>query len=254
MKHENNDDKETQDSINQQQDQNVDYKSIIIPDNVWVAWPNYSSMDPNSNLFALNQNYIPSSEKESQAAAGSQGGKKKRGRRPLRPFDPIKKKTEEKDKYWLRSFRSYMKFNYPNIESTLTDEEKDFWLDHLGGNGKPDKGNRFLSYGKKYKDYLFSHQTFVEQFQSWFSNYGQCELVKKCKPETDLWFVYYDYASKELYNYTPQKEKIPEQQLSEVENIEKTQEQILEEMMRFYMSMGWAYANFPLENQNKKML
>mmetsp|Transcript_18020 Transcript_18020/g.18016 ORF Transcript_18020/g.18016 Transcript_18020/m.18016 type:complete len:136 (+) Transcript_18020:314-721(+) len=132
-----------------------------------------------------------------------------------------------------------MKFNYPNIESSLTDEEKTFWLDHLGGNGKPDKGNKFLSYGKKYKDYLFSRQFFVEQFQSWFNNYGQCELVKKCKPDSDLWFVYYDYAAQELYNYTPHKEKVVSQKANEIVNGEKSQGEIMEEMMRFYMAMGW---------------
>lgn len=60
-----------------------------------------------------------------------------------------------------------------------------------------------MSYGRKYKDYLFSHAVFVEQFQKWFVKFGEAELSKKCRTGSDLWFVFYDYASKELYHYRP---------------------------------------------------
>lgn len=131
--------------------------------------------------------------------------KRKRGRKPIRPNDPIKKKTEEKDKYWLRAFRAYMKEIYPHVKQNFTESERDFWRNHLGANGKPDKGNRFLSYGRRYKDYLFSHPTFVTYFKNWFQEHGEEELSKKHKPESPLWFVFYDYADKELFNYTPRK-------------------------------------------------
>lgn len=135
-------------------------------------------------------------------------GKKKRGRKPLRPFDPVRKKTEEKDKYWLRAFRSYMKANYVILRAEMSADDRIFWREHLGVEGKPEKGRRydicsFLSYGKKYKDYLFSHPTFVFHFQRWFTQHGAAELGKKYPQNTDLWFVFYDFASKELLNYVP---------------------------------------------------
>src|SRR5574343_341559 len=49
---------------------------------------------------------------------------KKRGRKPIRPLDPIKKKTEEKDKYWLRAFRAYMRAYYPTVRERLRTEEQ----------------------------------------------------------------------------------------------------------------------------------
>lgn len=130
-------------------------------------------------------------------------GRKKRGRKPLRPFDPVKKKTEEKDKYWLRAFRSYMKLNYALLRGEMSEEDRLFWKEHLGPDGKPEKGRKYLSYGKKYKDFLFSHVTFVNHFQRWFTQFGESELSKKYPRDTGLWFVFYDFGSKELYNYTP---------------------------------------------------
>lgn len=128
---------------------------------------------------------------------------KKRGRKPIRPNDPIKKKTEEKDKYWLRVFRGYMKTRFAEISHLLSNEEIKFWQDHLSPKGIPDKGNIFSSYGKKYKNFLFSQPSFVFYFQEWFYKLGEIELGKKCKPGSDLWFVFFDYASKELVNYIP---------------------------------------------------
>jgi hypothetical protein len=128
-------------------------------------------------------------------------GKKRRGRRPLRPFDPIKKKTEEKDKYWLRGFRAYMKAEYNHIRSEMSTEDRTFWREYLSTRGKPKKGNSYLSYGKKYKDFLFAHKTFTDLFRQWFIAKGQEELAKKCEPNSDLWFVFYDYGVKQLLPY-----------------------------------------------------
>ena len=52
----------------------------------------------NSESFSL----IDNDEKKMQE-------RPKRGRKRLRPNDPIRTKTEEKDKFWLRAFRSYMR-------------------------------------------------------------------------------------------------------------------------------------------------
>ena len=91
---------------------------------------------------------------------------KKRGRKPIRPLDPVKKKTEEKDKYWLRNFRKYIKENFSKISTNMSEEDLNFWTEHLGNQGVPEKGNKFSSYGKKYKNYLFSNYDFVSRFQN----------------------------------------------------------------------------------------
>lgn len=103
----------------------VGFKVITPPGNLWNAWGEYP-FDLNSPLLALNQNYVQKPDFQPQSPCLTPGTKKKRGRRPLRPFDPIKKKTEEKDKYWLRAFRSYMKFYFAHIEDSLNEEEKEF--------------------------------------------------------------------------------------------------------------------------------
>mmetsp|Transcript_18497 Transcript_18497/g.33371 ORF Transcript_18497/g.33371 Transcript_18497/m.33371 type:complete len:232 (-) Transcript_18497:36-731(-) len=126
---------------------------------------------------------------------------KRRGRKPIRPNDPIRKKTEEKDKYWLRAFRAYMKAHIAELKKLLLPAELKWWKFYLSADGKPGKGHSYLSYGKMYKNYIFSQPTFVKFFRSWFTEFGDQELRRKCAPGTDLWFVFYDYAQNELYNY-----------------------------------------------------
>lgn len=67
--------------------------------------------------------------------------KKRRGRRPLRPQDPIRKKTEEKDKYWLRAFRAFMRASYATLRESMKPKEFEFWDFYLGPKGKPGRGN-----------------------------------------------------------------------------------------------------------------
>lgn len=38
-------------------------------------------------------------------------------------------------------------------------------------------------------------------FQKWFTEHGEKELRKKCEPGTERWFVFYDYAARDLYSY-----------------------------------------------------
>lgn len=54
-----------------------------------------------SNMDIVLGNQLSSLEAEAQKEPSSPGSemRKKRGRKPIRPNDPIKKKTEEKDKY-----------------------------------------------------------------------------------------------------------------------------------------------------------
>lgn len=127
--------------------------------------------------------------------------RKKRGRKPLRPLDPVRKKTEEKDKYWLRAFRAYMRAYYPTVRERLPSEEQEFWDFHLSPAGKPGKGNRFASYGKTYKQFIFSRPSFCQFFRQWFREFGELELSKKCPRGTDLWIVFHHYASHDLFYY-----------------------------------------------------
>lgn len=90
----------------------------------------------------LNQQLSYASIAQQQASHPSHTEKRKRGRKPLRPNDPIKKKTEEKDKYWLRAFRSYMKLAYKDIEGILCPREREFWAEFFTLAGKPSKGRK----------------------------------------------------------------------------------------------------------------
>lgn len=135
---------------------------------------------------------------------------KKRGRKPSRPFDPVHKKTEEKDKFWLRAFRAYMKTHYPEIRKGLTPQDRFFWREYLGPDGQPVKGNRFSSYGRLYKQHLFSEDTFVQQFQDWFLAFGDSVLSKKCVRLSPMWLVFYDYGSKDLFNFNPSSPSPPQ--------------------------------------------
>lgn len=128
---------------------------------------------------------------------------KKRGRKLNRPFDPVHKKTEEKDKYWLRAFRAYMQTHFPQVKKSMSAEERFFWRDYLGPEGKPEKGNRYSSFGRQYKNALFANSSFVLHFQEWFQTYGEAELLKKYPKQNPLWFVFYDYAAKDLLQYDP---------------------------------------------------
>jgi hypothetical protein len=146
----------------------------------------------------------------------------KRGRRPLRPYDPIRKKTEEKDKYWLRAFRSHIRKVVESKELQMNKDEHEFWEFYLGPNGKPGKAHKFLSYGKKYKTYLFSYSFFVEKFRTWFDSNGESLLLKKYEPGTAEWFVFYDYAARDLYYYSASSaKKEPVQQvIQSLNNVE----------------------------------
>lgn len=126
---------------------------------------------------------------------------KKRGRKPLRPQDPIRKKTEQKDKYWFRTFRSYMRENYTLLSPAMSHEAQSFWKAYLSLAGRPSKGGQFPSYSKEYKNYLFGHVTFDEYFTQWFRCSGEVVLCQKYPRNSALWFVYYDYAASELVNY-----------------------------------------------------
>lgn len=51
---------------------------------------------------------------------------------------------------------------------------------------------------------MFSNSSFASLFQRWFAQEGTRELEKKYVRGSDLWFVFYDFAEKELVNYVPE--------------------------------------------------
>jgi len=185
-------------------------KLSLSESDTWGSWPNSPKLFGGLGIEHGMDEVLSKLHKPNSSSTKPNGTKqpqsplqKKRGRKPIRPNDPIKKKTEEKDKYWLRMFRGYMKARYSEVVHLLSTEEQSFWLEHLSSKGVPDKGNVYSSYGKKYKNHLFSQPSFVSYFQEWFYKYGEIELGRKCNPGSDLWFVFFDYASKELVSYIP---------------------------------------------------
>ncbi|OMJ68615.1 hypothetical protein SteCoe_33877 [Stentor coeruleus] len=158
------------------------------------------STDPLSSSFEA-INHDPNNMLEDIFAV-DRNDRPKRGRRPLRPYDPIRKKTEEKDKYWLRAFRSYIRKVVESEDNHMGKDELEFWDFYLGPNGKPGKGHKFLSYGKKYKGFLFANNFFVHKFRQWFDDNGENLLMKKYEPGTAEWFVFFDYAARDLYYYS----------------------------------------------------
>lgn len=133
-----------------------------------------------------------------QLTQSSDKVKKKRGRKLLRPNDPIRKKTEIKDKYWLRAFRNFVKVNINKFKDFFSSTQLEFWDYYVSNSGKPGKNSKFLSYGKSYKNFLFAEPSFLEIFKAWLLEFGQAEISKKYEPGSDLWFIYYDYALKEI--------------------------------------------------------
>jgi len=191
----------------------IQEKTYFSDSDTWGSWPNSPKFLTSAGIESsmdevLSQLHKPAlsttqSNRPPVTKAPSSPGQKKRGRKPKCPNDPVKKKIEEKDKFWLRMFRNYMRTKYPEISNSLNEEEKGFWQEYLSAKGVPDRNNIFSSYGKKYKDYLFGKPSYFFFFHEWFYEHGEAELGKKCTRGSDLWTVFYEHCSKELINYIP---------------------------------------------------
>lgn len=94
-----------------------------------------------------------------------------------------------------------MRAYYPTVRERLRTDEQEFWDYHLSPNGKPGKGNKYASYGKNYKQFIFTQPSFCLFFRQWFREFGELELSKKCPRSTDLWIVFHQYAAHDLYYY-----------------------------------------------------
>lgn len=94
-----------------------------------------------------------------------------------------------------------MRGNIYLLTQNMNTEDRVFWEVYLSLAGRPSKGSQFPSYSKEYKNYLFSHVTFSEHFVHWFRCQGESVLSQKYQRDSALWFVYYDYAARDLVNY-----------------------------------------------------
>lgn len=116
---------------------------------------------------------------------------KTRGRKKLRPGNPLK--TEVMDKFWLRLFRSFVKSHLDSICSSSSD--KDFWKWFIS-KGKPGKHCNFLSYNKEYRERIFANPSFCALFAAWGMNPGYCLNLRNNLKES--WTFYFDYLTCEL--------------------------------------------------------
>lgn len=117
--------------------------------------------------------------------------KKQRGRKKLRPGNPLK--TEVMDKHWLRLFRSFIKKHFLPLKSLSSD--KDFWTWFIYS-GKPGKSSLFPSYNSEYKRNLFNSCTFCSLFTAWALGNGFILNYRKGRNES--WKFYAQYFWGEL--------------------------------------------------------
>lgn len=137
-----------------------------------------------SDIFNSQTGFLPVDSDEQEKP-------KVRGRKKLRPGNPLK--TEVLDKYWLRAFKNYAKSCYFELRSICTDRE--FWSWYIS-KGKPGKNGEFLSYNSNYKQRLFSNPSFCAGFAAWAICLGWC-----LKPKKSLkvpWEYYFNYLFQEL--------------------------------------------------------
>ena len=106
------------------------------------------------------------------------------------------RKTEEKDKFWLRAFRSAMKKEINHSKYEISTCDRLFWREYLSKAGEPGRDSRFPSYNRSYKNYLFSRISFVQCFRRWLEIEGASELRKRHCPERDpeMYRMMWEYA------------------------------------------------------------
>ena len=120
---------------------------------------------------------------------------KMRGRKKLRPGNPLK--TEVLDKYWLRAFKNFVKGNYFELKSISIDKE--FW-DWYFTKGKPGKNGEYLSYNSHYKQRLFGNPSFCAAFAAWgLATGGSLKPKKSLKAS---WEFYFNYFLQELIPFS----------------------------------------------------
>ena len=97
-----------------------------------------------------------------------------------------------------------MKDVYPRHRGHFARRDQDFWDFYLMPSGEARTGHKFCSYNRRYKDALFSSESFRQHFQAWFTEFGEASLSENYPRSSKLWSVFYEYAAKELLHYTSQ--------------------------------------------------
>jgi hypothetical protein len=116
---------------------------------------------------------------------------KTRGRKKLRPGNPLK--TEVLDKFWLRAFKNFTKLHLKSISQFS--KEREFWT-WYSSRGKPGRKSNFLSYNSSFKEKLFKSKSFCSFFSAWGLVFG-CFVSQK-KVLKASWEFYFEYLLKEL--------------------------------------------------------
>ena len=152
--------------------------SFLSPDYTPVYLPLFT---PHSLLFPFSNTDQPRS--------------KIRGRKKLRPGNPLK--TEVLDKYWLRAFKNFVKQNYFDLKNISNDKE--FWNWYFT-KGKPGTNGEYLSYNSQYKQRLFGNPSFCAAFAAWgLATGGNLKPKKSLKAS---WEFYFNYFLQELIPFS----------------------------------------------------
>jgi hypothetical protein len=138
-------------------------------------------------VFSPNLESAPSVDSSLESEAKG----KTRGRKKLRPGNPLK--TEVLDKFWLRAFKNFIKANSRSLNRATKD--KDFWTWYCS-RGKPGRKSSYLSYNSSYKEKLFRNSSFCSLFTAWAMVYGLPACQKKILKVP--WEFYFEYLMKEL--------------------------------------------------------
>lgn len=133
-----------------------------------------------------------------ESSESSKKAEKKRGRKPQRSQNRSNKMAETIENYWIRSFRNFIKCHLDKIKFVLNEREMQFWSSFVSKSSKNSKKSQFLTDNKELRPHLHEEKTFGMVFKAWFVEYGEEELLKKFQKNSDMWFIYYEYAVIEI--------------------------------------------------------
>jgi hypothetical protein len=99
----------------------------------------------------------------------------------------------------LRRFRAYLK---KHGDTMTYPRDTEFWMWFLSKEAEPGSNGMFKSYSKHHRNYLRSHESFVNRFNEWYIREGRGEAVERLVSDT----VYADavcaYAEREIMGAT----------------------------------------------------
>lgn len=155
-----------------------------------------SSFEFSTNFDQEMDNQLEKFSFESSESSKKAG--KKRGRKPRRPQNRPNRMVETIEKYWVRSFRKYIKLHLDKIKFVFNEREMQFWGAFVSKSTKNSKNSQFSTENQEFKTHLHEEKSFGMVFKAWFVEYGEEELSKKFQKNSDMWFIYYEYAIIEI--------------------------------------------------------